>query len=59
MSELGTLISCLPAILALIKAMQKGIDDAKLNATVSDHLAAVRKAFETKDATALNALFNQ
>jgi hypothetical protein len=58
MSEAWTLIKLLPVLLGLIKSIQKGIDDAKLNATVADHLAQVKVAFDTKNADALNAIFN-
>ena len=59
MSDLVALLKALPAILALIKAIQKAIDDAKVNQTVSDHAAVITKAYNDKDASALNALFNK
>lgn len=58
MSEILTLIKCLPAILGLIKAIQKGIDEAQTNATVADHVNQVKAAFDAKDASKLNAVFN-
>lgn len=58
MSELLTLLKCLPAILGLIKAIEKGIYAANTEATVKDHIATVTAAFEAKDASKLDALFN-
>lgn len=58
MSELATLIKCLPAILGLIKAIQDGIEEAKVQSTVNDHIEVITKAFEAKDANQLNAIFN-
>ena len=59
MTSLVTLIKCLPIILGLITSIQKAIDDAKSEQEVKDHLAKVKDAFDKKDASALDALFNQ
>lgn len=59
MSSVVTLIKCLPILLGLIKTIQDAIDKAETDKAVSDHLLAIQKAFDAKDATALNNLFNK
>jgi DNA-binding FrmR family transcriptional regulator len=59
MSELLTLLKCLPAILGLIKAIEKGIEEAKNEQEVKDVVNQVAAAFNAKDSTQLNNLFNK
>ena len=59
MSEFITLIKYLPDVLALIKSIESVIDEAKTAATVADHLKIVKGAFDAKDASQLNTIFNQ
>ena len=59
MNSVITLIKCLPVLLALIQSIQKAIEDAKNEQEVRDHLLQVKAAFDAKDASSLNALFNK
>jgi hypothetical protein len=59
MGSIVTLIQCLPQILALIKSVEKAIADAQAEVAVKDQLVKVKAAFDNKDATSLNALFNK
>jgi hypothetical protein len=56
---LVTLIQNLPAILALITSVEKALQDAKNEAQVKDGLAKVKEAFDAKDSSKLDALFNK
>jgi DNA-binding FrmR family transcriptional regulator len=58
-SDLAALIKALPLLLGLIAAIRKGIDEAETNKTVADHIQAVTEAFNAKDSSKLDALFNK
>lgn len=58
MNSFLTLVKLLPELVALIKAIQKAIDQAETDRKVKDDLNAIKKAFDTKDATALDHIFN-
>jgi hypothetical protein len=58
MSAIFTLIKALPEILAIIKALQAGIDKAQADRKVKDDLQAIHAAFVAKDSAQLNHLFN-
>lgn len=59
MSEIATLIKCLPVLLGLIKSIQDAIKAAETNEEVKDQLMKVKAAFDKKDASSLNDLFNK
>lgn len=59
MSEAATLIKCLPLILGLIRSITNAIKEANNDAEVRDHLLAVKKAYDAKDMSSLNDLFNK
>lgn len=59
MSEFLTLVKCLPEILALIASIQKAFEDAKTELAVKEQLTQVKKAFDEKDSSHLDDLFNK
>ena len=58
MGSLATLIKLLPEIIALIASIQKAIDQGETDRKVKDDLAAIKAAFDSKDASALNHIFD-
>lgn len=58
MSELAMIIKLLPEILALVKSIQKAIDQAQTDRKVKDDLQSIKKAFDSKDLSALDHIFN-
>lgn len=58
MSVYWTLIKALPDIIALLRALQKGIDEAETQRKVTDDLKQIHEAFNEKDPAKLRALFN-
>lgn len=59
MSDLFAFIKCLPILLDMFRSIQKVVEDAQANATVQDHINQVKAAFDAKDASKLNAVFNK
>jgi hypothetical protein len=58
MGSLVQIIKLLPEIIALLNSIQKAIDQAETDRKVSDDLKAIKAAFDSKDASALNHIFN-
>lgn len=58
MGAIWSLIKVLPEIIALLKAVQQGIDELNTERKVKDDLKAIKDAVASKDATKLNAIFN-
>jgi hypothetical protein len=58
-SDIWAFIQCIPVLLELIKSIRKGIDEAKTEKTVKDHVTQIKKAFDEKDPTQLDAIFNK
>lgn len=58
-SDLLALLKLIPVLLALIKSIRKYIETEQLNSSIKTHVQGVQQAFETKDASKLNALFNK
>lgn len=56
---LTDLMASLPEILALIKLIQAEIKEQQTDARVKDELAKIAKAFQQKDARALDDIFNR
>lgn len=52
------LVKALPEIIALLKAIQKGIDEVKTERKISDDVKALHEAFSAKDADRIRAIFN-
>ncbi len=52
------LLSALPALIKLIQAIQKAIDEEKIEGKVKDNVAKIHDAFVNKDGAALTELFN-
>jgi hypothetical protein len=57
MGSIATIIKLLPELIALIKSIQKAIDQAETDRKVADDLQALRIAFETKDPNAISHIF--
>lgn len=58
MSSVITLIKLLPELIALIKSIQKAIDQAETDRKVSDDIKSIKAAFDAKDPAALDHIFN-
>lgn len=56
---LSALILALPELIKLVKNIQKQIEEQNTDQKVKDDLKKINKAFEDKDAKALNDLFNK
>jgi len=51
-------IKYLPELISLVSAIKKKIDEDKVNRKVIDDLKSIKKAFNDKDASALDHIFN-
>ncbi len=58
LATLWLLLRSLPDLIKLLNAIQKGIDEAKLDKKVTDDLKTLHEAFSAKDASKINDLFN-
>lgn len=58
MSSLVTIVKLLPELIALIESIQKAINEAETERKVADDLKAIKDAFDSKDPSALNHIFN-
>jgi len=58
MVGLFALVKYLPELIALIKALEAAALEAETKRKVADDITTITSAFKSKDASALNALFN-
>lgn len=58
MSTLITLIRALPEILALLKAIQAGIDKMDADRKVADDIKTIHEALNAENSSKLDALFS-
>lgn len=55
---LWKIIKLLPEIIALLKAIEKAIQDADTERKVSDDLKSIKEAFSANDSSKLDHIFN-
>lgn len=51
-------LTYIPDLIELVKSIQKQIDEAQTKRKVGDDIKSIKKAFDEKDASALNHIFN-
>jgi hypothetical protein len=58
MSELLMLIKALPEVFALLRAVKKAIEESERESKVKHDVKAITEAFNAKDPTKLDHIFN-
>lgn len=58
MSTLWSLVTALPALYKLLKLLQARIDAAGVDRKVIDDVQSIHEAFDAKDPSKLDSLFN-
>jgi hypothetical protein len=53
-----SILLALPDLIKLYQAIQKRINDTETDRKVKDDLKSIKKAFDEKDSSALNHIFN-
>jgi hypothetical protein len=59
MSDFLALLKLIPVLLGLIKSIRAEIQRQQTNATIAQHVAVIKDAYASKDASKLDALFNK
>lgn len=54
-----SLVKCLPEILQFLQTLGKQIEEANTDRKIKDDLARINEAFEKRDASILNDVFNK
>lgn len=58
LSTLWALLTSLPEIIRLVRAIELALKEAEVDRKVKDDVKAIHEAFTTKDAKKLNDIFN-